>query len=117
VLQASPFEGKSPAEAAGRPCYDCKVDIWSAGVVCYEVLTGRAPFAAETVAKVVEVSDTAMVPVNVWSCDQVYFNIIMSVLAAAASCTCPCTHRRNVCMTASLQDRPHACNGNAWSLH
>lgn len=54
-LKASPFEGKSPEEAARRPSYDCKVDVWSAGVVCFEVLTGRAPFAAESVAQVLQV--------------------------------------------------------------
>lgn len=54
-LKSSPFEGKSPEEAANRPSYDCKVDVWSAGVVCFEVLTGRAPFAAENVAQVLQV--------------------------------------------------------------
>jgi serine/threonine protein kinase len=54
-LKSSPFEGKSPEEAANRPGYDCKVDVWSAGVVCFEVLTGRAPFAAENVAQVLQV--------------------------------------------------------------
>jgi serine/threonine protein kinase len=54
-LKSSPFEGKSPEEAANRPGYDCKVDVWSTGVVCFEVLTGRAPFAAENVAQVLQV--------------------------------------------------------------
>ncbi|KAF8066363.1 hypothetical protein HT031_002687 [Scenedesmus sp. PABB004] len=53
-LKASPFEGKSPAEAAARPGYDAKVDVWSAGVVCFELLTGRAPFAADTAAGVLQ---------------------------------------------------------------
>lgn len=35
------------------------MDVWSAGVVCYEVLTGRAPFAAETAAQVLEVRSSA----------------------------------------------------------
>lgn len=61
-LKASPFEGKSPAEAASRPSYNCKVDVWSAGVVCYEVLTGRAPFAAENVAQVLKVGLAWSVP-------------------------------------------------------
>jgi serine/threonine protein kinase len=34
---------------------DTQVDVWSAGVVCFEVLTGRAPFAAENVAQVLQV--------------------------------------------------------------
>lgn len=54
-LKSSPFEGKSPAEAATRPSYDCKADIWSAGVVCFEILTGRAPFAADSSASVLRV--------------------------------------------------------------
>lgn len=41
----------SPEELTGSPT-DGRADLWSAGVVLYELLTGRAPFAADTPAAV-----------------------------------------------------------------
>ena len=39
----------SPEQAAGDPSADHRVDIFAAGAVAYEMLTGRPPFEGETV--------------------------------------------------------------------
>jgi serine/threonine protein kinase len=44
-----------PFEAERASLYDAKVDVWSLGVLAYEVLVGRAPFAAPTPELVAEV--------------------------------------------------------------
>ncbi|KAL6762539.1 kinase-like domain-containing protein [Haematococcus lacustris] len=49
--EISPFDYKGDYRVRG---YNCKVDCWSAGVVTYELLTGRAPFGAASVAMVLE---------------------------------------------------------------
>ncbi|KXZ50156.1 hypothetical protein GPECTOR_17g792 [Gonium pectorale] len=49
-LKKGPFDLKD----ASVPGYDSRVDVWSAGVVGYEVLTGRAPFSASSPAKIIQ---------------------------------------------------------------
>ncbi|GFR49106.1 hypothetical protein Agub_g10901, partial [Astrephomene gubernaculifera] len=49
-LKKSPFDLKDAALAG----YDSRVDVWSAGVVGYEVLSGRAPFSASSPAKIIQ---------------------------------------------------------------
>ncbi|GLC40178.1 hypothetical protein PLESTB_000259600 [Pleodorina starrii] len=49
-LKKGPFDMKDTSV----PGYDSRVDVWSAGVVGYEVLTGRAPFSASSPAKIIQ---------------------------------------------------------------
>ncbi|KAG2492832.1 hypothetical protein HYH03_008987 [Edaphochlamys debaryana] len=49
-LKKGPFDLKDTSV----PGYDCRVDVWGAGVVGYEVLTGRAPFSASSPAKIIQ---------------------------------------------------------------
>lgn len=50
-LKKGPFDFKD----SSLPGYDSKIDLWSAGVVAFEVLTGRAPFSASSATKIIEV--------------------------------------------------------------
>jgi len=51
----------SPEAWEGRPL-DAQADIWSLGVVLYEVLTGQVPFGGETLAAVMNKVLTAPLP-------------------------------------------------------
>jgi hypothetical protein len=42
----------SPEQARGQPV-DKRTDIWAFGCVCFEMLTGRSPFAGQTVSETV----------------------------------------------------------------
>lgn len=41
----------SPEQAAGKPNVDGRADLFSLGIVMFEALSGRLPFAAQTVSK------------------------------------------------------------------
>ena len=41
-----------PPEIVSQSEYDSKVDVWSAGVVSYVLLTGKPPFFGDTKEKV-----------------------------------------------------------------
>jgi serine/threonine protein kinase/tetratricopeptide (TPR) repeat protein len=43
----------SPEQIRGRADIDARTDIWSFGVVLFEMLTGRVPFAGETVSDMI----------------------------------------------------------------
>jgi len=43
----------SPEQVRGRTDIDGRTDIWSLGVVLFEMLTGRVPFAGETVSDMI----------------------------------------------------------------
>ncbi len=38
----------APEIVANKSPYDCKVDIWSVGVITYILLSGRSPFRGKT---------------------------------------------------------------------
>jgi serine/threonine-protein kinase len=42
----------SPEQAKSSPAVDARADIWTVGVILYELLTGAVPFAAESIAEV-----------------------------------------------------------------
>jgi serine/threonine protein kinase len=48
----------SPEQARGRPA-DKRADIWAFGCIVYEMLSGRRPFAGETIADVIAAAMTA----------------------------------------------------------
>lgn len=44
----------SAPEIFSQPIYDERVDVWSAGVVLYMMMTGHQPFEDDNIAKLVE---------------------------------------------------------------
>ncbi len=93
-LKQSPFDYKDQAQLG----YDAKVDIWSAGVLCYEVLTGKGPFSAPSAPKIIQVRGG--MPDHAGPCALGRCCTAAHLFALLAVCTCAAAF----CLT-------HACNG------
>src|SRR5207249_165284 len=55
-------EYMSPEQAGGSPDIDGRTDIYSLGVVLFEALAGRPPFAAASAAAVLDMQQHAPAP-------------------------------------------------------
>ena len=54
----------SAPEIFTQNVYDEKVDVWSAGIVLYMMLSGKQPYYSENIAKVVQMITTLDKPPN-----------------------------------------------------
>jgi serine/threonine-protein kinase len=72
----------SPEQARGAPDIDARTDIWSIGVVLYELLSGRCPFHGKTFLEVLE-KVTKQEPAPIAS---VYTGIAPALAGAVTKC-------------------------------